>query len=110
MAPTSTLLERSMSIWLLVPNVATSPGPFGTVLGIQLVAVFQSPVAGFRAQVALSARATSGARRMPNRIRNRSSRGEEEVFMRWFYSDCGEKVKHVLSPCSRGAYGSGITG
>jgi hypothetical protein len=29
--------------------------PFGTVLGIQLVAVFQSPLAGLRFQVALPA-------------------------------------------------------
>src|SRR5205809_8125656 len=38
------------------PKVATSDVPFGTVLGVQFAAVFQSPLVGFVAQVALPAR------------------------------------------------------
>ena len=38
-----------------VPKGATSEGEFGTVLGTQLVAVFQSPLIGFALQVALPA-------------------------------------------------------
>ena len=37
-------------------NVAVSAGPFGTVVGVQLVAVNQSPVAGLAFQVALPAK------------------------------------------------------
>jgi hypothetical protein len=36
-------------------NVAVSEGPFGTVAGVQLAAVFQSPFVGLRFQVALPA-------------------------------------------------------
>jgi hypothetical protein len=39
------------------PKVATSKVALGTVAGVQLVAVFQLLVAGFRFQVALPARA-----------------------------------------------------
>lgn len=39
-----------------VPNVATSDVPFGTVFGLQFPAVFQSPLVGFVAHVALPAR------------------------------------------------------
>src|SRR5262245_29323618 len=35
------------------PKVAVSDGPFGTVCGVQLAAVFQSPLVGLRFQVAL---------------------------------------------------------
>ncbi len=38
-------------------KVAISDGPFGTVAGVQLAAVLQALVAGFRFQVALPARA-----------------------------------------------------
>ena len=37
-------------------NVAISAGPFGTVFGVQLVAVFQSSLVGLALQVALPAR------------------------------------------------------
>ena len=43
------------SVVLETPNVATSFGPLGTVAGVQLAAVFQSLLIGFRFQVALSA-------------------------------------------------------
>src|SRR5689334_11364240 len=36
------------------PKVATSADPFGTVAGVQLVAVFQSLLVGFKFQVALA--------------------------------------------------------
>jgi hypothetical protein len=43
------------SVTFDVPNVATSDVPFGTVFGLQFAAVFQSPLVGFVAQVALPA-------------------------------------------------------
>ena len=36
-------------------NVAISAGPLGTAIGVQLVAIFQSPDVGFRFHWALSA-------------------------------------------------------
>ena len=36
-------------------NVAVSEGPFGTVAGVQLAAVVQSPLVGLRFHMALSA-------------------------------------------------------
>jgi hypothetical protein len=41
---------------LEVLKVAISVGPFGTVSGVQLAAVFQSPLTGFELQVALPAK------------------------------------------------------
>jgi len=41
------------------PKVAISAGPLGTLAGVQLAAVFQSPEMGSRSQVALPARANS---------------------------------------------------
>ncbi len=41
---------------LEVPNVAVSANPLGTVDGVQLLAVFQSPVAGLVFHVALPAK------------------------------------------------------
>jgi hypothetical protein len=41
-------------------NVATSSRPFGTVSGVQLVAVFQSSLPGLRSHVALPARPEAG--------------------------------------------------
>jgi hypothetical protein len=38
---------------LLLAKVAISAAPLGTVAGVQFAAVFQSPVAGARFQVAL---------------------------------------------------------
>src|SRR6266446_6797011 len=48
------------SVTLETPKVAMSSVPLGTVLGIQLVAVFQSPVVGSRSQVASPARTVKG--------------------------------------------------
>ena len=52
---TMTLLLMT-SVTFDVPNVATSDVPFGTVFGLQFAAVFQSPLVGLVAQVALPAR------------------------------------------------------
>ena len=44
---TSTVAENETSVVFEVANVAVSDGPLGTVSGVQLVAVFQSPLVGF---------------------------------------------------------------
>src|SRR5205814_168642 len=41
---TSIESERETSVVFDTPKVATSDGPFGTVFGVQLLAVLQSPV------------------------------------------------------------------
>ena len=51
---TSVFADRDTAVRLLMANVAVSAGPFGTVLGVQFAAVFQSPVAGLLFHVALS--------------------------------------------------------
>jgi hypothetical protein len=62
MVLTSTSAESETSTMLEAPNVAISVAPFGTVAGVQLAAVFQSPVVGLRFQVALSAKVVVLAR------------------------------------------------
>ena len=49
-------LERERPVMLDVANVAVSVGELGTVAGIQLAAVFQSPVPGAAFHVALPAK------------------------------------------------------
>ena len=49
--------EINTSVVFERPKVAVSPDPFGTVVGVQLAGVFQSPELGFRFHVALPARA-----------------------------------------------------
>src|SRR5260370_38115895 len=44
-----------MSVVVETSKVAMSPGPFGTVLGVQFAAVCQSPLVGLRFQLALLA-------------------------------------------------------
>ena len=51
----SVLSERETPVVLEDANVAVSDGLLGTVRGIQLFAVFQSPVAGLAFHVALPA-------------------------------------------------------
>jgi hypothetical protein len=46
-----------------VPKVAMSVVEFGTLCGAQFAAVFQSPLVGFFAQVALPARLVMGIRK-----------------------------------------------
>src|SRR5713101_3154109 len=56
-AATSVISVEKVTCLILEPaNVATSVGPLGTVAGIQLAAVFQSPLVGLRFQVALPAK------------------------------------------------------
>ena len=52
---TSVLADVETLVLLEVAKVAVSAGPFGGLLGVQLVALFQSPVAGVAFQVALPA-------------------------------------------------------
>jgi hypothetical protein len=50
-------VERTLiSVTFDWPKVATSVSLFGTVFGVQFSAVFQSPLVGFRFQVALPPR------------------------------------------------------
>ena len=56
---TSNLSEREVSVIFELSKVAVSVGPFGTVAGVQLAAMFQSPLVGFRFQVALPAAAVA---------------------------------------------------
>jgi hypothetical protein len=50
---TSVLADREMSVTLDPANVAVSEGPLGIFRGVQLPAVFQSPLAGLAFHVAL---------------------------------------------------------
>jgi hypothetical protein len=52
---TSVGAESETAVILEAEKVATSDAPLGTVLGLQLVAVFQSLLAGFPFHVALPA-------------------------------------------------------
>src|SRR5262249_44049540 len=54
--------EVKMPVILEKPKVAVSFGPLGTVAGVQLGAVFQSPFVGLRFHVALPAKAVLAAR------------------------------------------------
>ncbi len=55
MLPTLTCPDMVTSVVLETAKVATSPGAFGTVAGVQFVAVFQSLLPGLRFQAAWSA-------------------------------------------------------
>ena len=55
MAAISIVLEMEMTPIFETSKVAVSFDPLGTVAGVQLAAVFQSPLAGLRFQVALPA-------------------------------------------------------
>jgi hypothetical protein len=52
---TIVLVETVMSVILEMSKVAVSAGPLGTTSGVQLTAVFQSPLIGLSFHVALSA-------------------------------------------------------
>jgi len=60
-------LERDTPVMLDVTNVAISVGELGMVAGIQLAAVFQSPVAGAAFHVALPAKLVLPATSTNNR-------------------------------------------
>ena len=67
---------------LEVANVAISERPFGTVAGVQLVAVFQSPLGGVRFQVALPANNGSGTKdsaRKPVAVREEKLRASDLI-------------------------------
>jgi hypothetical protein len=59
---TSMSSESETSVVLELAKLAVSPGPLGTVAGVQLAAVFQSPLVGLRFQVALPPNAVAAAR------------------------------------------------
>ena len=73
---TSVGSEMEMPVVLETPNWAVSAGPFGTVAGVQLGAVFQSPLAGLRFQVALSAKAVAAAIRRKTSVGAAASEDE----------------------------------
>ena len=52
---TSVFAEIETLVVFETANVAISAGPLGTVIGVQLAAVFQSPEPGLRSHVALPA-------------------------------------------------------
>jgi len=53
MVLTSVFAEMETLVVFERPKVAISAGPLGTVIGVQLAAVFQSPEAGSRSHCAL---------------------------------------------------------
>jgi hypothetical protein len=57
----SVFAESEIQVWLLTLKAAVSEGPFGTVIGTQLTALFQLPEAGVADHVALPAEAVPGA-------------------------------------------------
>jgi hypothetical protein len=59
---TSVFAEIETSVVCERPNVATSAGPLGTAIGVQLPAVFQSPETGSRSHWVLTAYVTLGTR------------------------------------------------
>jgi len=62
MLSTSISVAIEMAVTEDSPKLARSAGPFGTVLGDQFVAVFQSPLPGVVLQVALPANAGEAKR------------------------------------------------
>ena len=67
---TSVSAETDTAELFETSNVAVSVLPLGTVAGIQLAAVFQSPVVGLRFQVALPAkRVEKGSRPAKSKLR-----------------------------------------
>src|SRR5712691_11240423 len=79
--------ETVTSVTLETSNVATS---LGTTSGVQLAAVFQSPLVGLRFQVALPARAK------PARTKSSKTKGSALVFIfRPFYRRDGSEVKII---------------
>ena len=56
MSLTVVLAETETALILEKPNVAISAGPLGTVRGVQLAALFQSPLIGLSRHVALPAK------------------------------------------------------
>src|SRR3954468_20130026 len=63
---TSNLSDTEISVVFELSKVAVSVGPFGSVAGVQLAAIFQSPLVGFRFQMALPAIVFGQGRAMTN--------------------------------------------
>ena len=63
---TSVFAEIETFVVLERAKVAVSADPFGTVMGVQFVAVFQSPEPGLRSQVALPAKILPAAESSKN--------------------------------------------
>ena len=78
---TSVAAEIEIAPWLEAAKVAMSPGPFGTVAGVQLAAVFQSPLVGLRFQVALPAWAGAFMTSKSNAHRNSAGIGWRGEFI-----------------------------
>src|SRR5262249_18047961 len=77
--------EQDTSVVFEAPNVAVSEGPFGTVAGVQLAAVFQSLLPGLRIQLALPAWsvviAVSSKAPLQSRARRNNGRALVGVFI-----------------------------
>jgi len=67
------VVENVMVVVFDAPNVAV---PVGTVAGVQLAAVFQSPLVGFRSLVALPPRLVSLVRTRTGVTTNRAKRSD----------------------------------
>ena len=72
---TSLAVESETLVMLETPKVAVSLGPSGTLFGVQLRAVFQSPLVGLRFQVALPAKADPASATNKDNIKRRNGRG-----------------------------------
>jgi len=59
---TSVLAEVETPVVLETPNIAVSAAPLGTVAGVQLIAVFQSPLTGLARHFALPPKAVAAAK------------------------------------------------
>ena len=70
-ALTSVFAEGARLVVFEEAKVALSAGPLGTVFGVQLRAVFQSPLVGLRFQVALPAEAAAATRKDKDTSRKR---------------------------------------
>ena len=79
-------LERERPVMLDVANVAVSVGELGTVAGIQLAAVFQSPVPGAAFHVALPAKLmlAAGSRNSSTTGITARARAPKRGNKRWF--------------------------
>ena len=88
---TSVGSEMEMPVVLETPNWAVSAGPFGTVAGVQLAAVFQSPLAGLRFHVALPAKAVTAV------IRKKTSVGAAASEHKMARRRQGEGLSEVLT-------------
>ena len=86
-----TSLDSETLVLLEVEKVAVSVKPFGTVCGVQLAAVFQSPLVGSRFQVALPAELDCVLRSMKSAAKSAvtaNDRMEREVALSSVMAGC----------------------